>query len=99
MESKEEGFWDFLLGYRKTLAWVGLFAVSIVFRLKGLIDGAEWVDLSKATFLGFITGNLGEHLGNLAQVYFKGKTPAIAAAIQKAATPASASAIQDTQDR
>jgi hypothetical protein len=76
METKEEGFFDFLLGYRKTLAWVAMFAISIVFRLKGYIDGGQFVDLSKATFLGFITGNLGEHLGNLGQAYFNSKAGA-----------------------
>jgi hypothetical protein len=84
MNQDEEGFFDFLLGYRKTLAWVGLFAVSILFRLKGYIDGSQFVDLSKATFLGFITGNLGEHLGNLGQSYFNSKTsiPAVIAEIK-----------------
>ena len=90
MESKEEGFFDFLLGYRKTLAWVAMFVISITFRLKGLLDGAQFVDLSKATFLGFITGNAAEHLGNLAQVYFKGKIPPV---VEKALP------VQDTQDR
>jgi hypothetical protein len=84
METKEEGLFDFLLGYRKTLAWVGLFIISIVFRLKGYIDGGQFVDLTKATFLGFITGNLGEHLGNLGQAYFNNKAiPAIKTVINK----------------
>ena len=75
MNQEEEGFFDFLLGYRKTLAWVGLFAVSIVFRLKGYLDGGQFVDLTKACFLGFITGNAVEHLGNLGQSFFNSKTP------------------------
>lgn len=79
MNQTEEGFFDFLLGYRKTLAWVGLFGVSIIFRLKGFIDGGQFVDISKATFLGFISGNLGEHLGNLGKAYFNSKTAALAA--------------------
>ncbi len=81
METKEEGFFDFLLGYRKTLAWIGLFVVSIVLLLKGYITGGEWSDVAKATFLGFITGNLGEHLGNLGQIYFKSKGSSPAAVI------------------
>lgn len=73
MTPAEEGFFDFLLGYRKTLAWVGMFIVSIVLLLKGYITGAQWGDVSKATFLGFIGANLGEHLGNLGQAYFAAK--------------------------
>jgi hypothetical protein len=85
MNQDEEGFFDFLLGYRKTLAWVGLFAVSIFFRLKGYLDGGQFVDLTKACFLGFITGNISEHLGNLGQAYFnsKGGAPAIVEQIKE----------------
>jgi hypothetical protein len=74
MKQDEEGFFDFLLGYRKTLAWFTLFIVAIIFRLKGYIDGGQFVDISKATFLGFISGNLGEHLGNLGKAYFNSKS-------------------------
>jgi len=73
MKQDEEGFFDFLLGYRKTLAWVGMFTVSIIFCLKGYINGAQFVDISKATFLGFISGNSIEHLGNLGKSYFNTK--------------------------
>ena len=84
METKEEGVLDFLLGYRKTIAWFSLFIVSIILRLKGYVDGAQLVDLLKATFLGFITGNISEHLGNLGQTYFNSKAlPAIKEVISK----------------
>ena len=85
MNTYEKGFFDFLLGYRKTLAWFSLFTVSIVFRLYGYIDGGQFVDLMKSTFLGFIAGNLGEHLGNLGQSYLKSKIniPAIVDSIKK----------------
>jgi hypothetical protein len=76
MENDEKGLFDFLLGYRKTVAWFALFGVSILFRIKGYIDGGMFVDLTKATFLGFIGGNISEHLGNLGQSYFKSKVPA-----------------------
>lgn len=74
MKQDEEGFFDFLLGYRKTLAWFSLFCISILFRIKGYIDGGQFVDVTKATFLGFISGNLGEHLGNLGKAYFNSKS-------------------------
>lgn len=77
MTQDEKGFFDFLLGYRKTLAWFSLFIVAIGFRIKGYLDGAQFVDISKATFLGFISGNLGEHLGNLGQAYFNSKNPIV----------------------
>jgi len=82
MKQDEEGMFDFLLGYRKTLAWFSLFAVAIIFRLKGYVDGGQFVDLVKGTFLGFISGNMGEHLGNLGKAYFKSKTP-LPASIEK----------------
>ena len=69
----EESFFDFLLGYRKTLAWVAMFLVSVLFRMKGYIDGGQFVDISKATFLGFVSGNSIEHLGNLGKAYFNSK--------------------------
>ena len=77
MIADEEGFFDFLLGYRKTIAWFSLFGISIFFRLKGFIDGGQFVDIAKGTFLGFISGNLGEHLGNLGKAYFNSKTAAL----------------------
>ena len=78
-----EDFFDFLLGYRKTLAWFALFIISIIFRLKGYLDGAQFVDLCKATFLGFITGNLGEHLGNLGKAYFNSKIASVSEVLNK----------------
>jgi hypothetical protein len=77
MKQDEEGFFDFLLGYRKTLAWFSLFAVSIVLLIKGYINGGQWETLCQATFLGFITGNISEHLGNLGQSYFNSKLPPV----------------------
>ena len=75
MKQDEEGFFDFLLGYRKTVAWFCLFAIAVIFRLKGYVDGGQFVDLSKATFLGFIGGNSVEHLGNIARTYIASKVP------------------------
>ena len=85
MKQDEAGFFDFLLGYRKTIAWFSLFTVAVIFRLRGYLDGGQFVDLSKATFLGFIAGNMSEHLGNLGQSYFKSKisVPAVVAAVEQ----------------
>jgi len=77
MRQDEEGFFDFLLGYRKTLAWVAMFIVSIILLLKAYITGAQWADVAKATFLGFISGNSIEHLGNLGKAYFGSKVATI----------------------
>ena len=77
MKQDEAGFFDFLLGYRKTLAWFFLFIIAIIFRLKGYLDGGQFVDLAKATFLGFISGNSVEHLGNLGKAYFNSRMAAL----------------------
>lgn len=66
----------FFVGTRKLIAWFSLFLVAIIFRIKGMVDGAQFVDLIKATFLGFVAGNSTEHLATTIKSYIdsKGKT-------------------------
>ena len=67
-------FMTVFLGVRKFVAWSFLFVIAIIFRLKGYVDGAQFVDLSKATFLGFVAGNSVEHFANTAKSYLDSKT-------------------------
>jgi hypothetical protein len=58
-------------GMRKFIAWIVLFLVGVVFRIHGDIDGGQFVDLVKATFLGFVAGNGVEHMVSVAKEYIK----------------------------
>jgi hypothetical protein len=69
---------NLLFGFRKTLAWLGLFIVGIVFRLQNYIDGAQFIDLMKATFAGFVAGNMAEHVMSFGKEYMASKTPQVA---------------------
>lgn len=62
MKQKIAEWINIIFGFRKFMAWLALFLVAIVFRVKGLIVGAEFVDLIKGTFLGFVAANGVEHI-------------------------------------
>ena len=62
MKQKIAEWINIIFGFRKFLAWLALFLVGIVFRIKGLIAGPEFVDLIKGTFLGFVAANGVEHI-------------------------------------
>lgn len=62
MKQKLAEWINVIFGFRKFIAWFGLFVVGIIFRVKGLMDGAQFVDLMKATFTGFVAANGVEHL-------------------------------------
>lgn len=62
MKQKIAEWLNVVFGMRKFIAWFGLFVIGIVFRLKGYVDGAQFIDLMKSTFAGFVAGNTVEHL-------------------------------------
>jgi hypothetical protein len=62
MKQKIAEWINIIFGFRKFIAWLALFLVGIVFRVKGLIAGAEFVDLIKGTFMGFVAANGVEHI-------------------------------------
>jgi len=62
MKDKVIDFLNILLGFRKFLAWFGLFIVGIIFRLDNYINGQEWTDLMRYTFAGFVAGNGVEYI-------------------------------------
>jgi hypothetical protein len=62
MKQKIAEWINIIFGFRKFMAWLALFLVGIIFRLKGLVSGAEFVDLIKGTFLGFVAANGVEHI-------------------------------------
>ncbi len=62
MKEKLAEFLNVFFGLRKVIAFFILFAVSIVFRVKGLVSGAEFVDLMKNVTLAFFAANGVEHI-------------------------------------
>lgn len=76
MRQKLQELIDVIFGMRKFIAWVALFLVGIVFRLTGYVDGAQFVDLIKSTFLAFAAANGVEHLMGVAKEYVNVKSNA-----------------------
>lgn len=73
MRQKLAELFDLLYGFRKFIAWSVLFLVAIILRIQGFVDGSQFVDLIKATFLGFVAGNSTEHFMNTAKEYIASK--------------------------
>ena len=73
MNQKLTEFFNLFVGLRKTIAWFSLMSVAIIFRLKGYIEGAQFVDLAKNTFLGFVAGNMSEHMTTTVRQYLNSK--------------------------
>jgi hypothetical protein len=69
MNEKLTDFLAIFIGTRKFIGWLALFIVGIVFRLKGYVDGAQFVDLIKGTFLAFAASNSIEHFATTAKSY------------------------------
>ncbi len=76
MKKKMLEIFNLLFGFRKIIAWLALFLVAILFRILNYVDGAQFVDLMKSTFVAFVAANGFEHIVGLAKEYTtsKGKT-------------------------
>lgn len=78
MKKKLAEWLNILFGFRKFIAWLFLFLVGIIFRVSGLVDGGQFVDLMKNTFMAFVAANGVEHLIDLGKQYVaaaKGTAP------------------------
>jgi hypothetical protein len=64
MKQKIAELINVIFGFRKFLLMLVIVIIGVVFRLKGLVDGAELVDLLKTTTLGFFGANGIEHVVN-----------------------------------
>jgi hypothetical protein len=69
MKEKAAEAINILFGFRKTLLVLILYIVGILFRLKGLIDGAQMVDLFKGITIAFMTANSFEHATTTVRSY------------------------------
>ena len=66
---------DIIYGFRKFIAFLLLFLVAIIFRIRVLIDGGQFVDLMKNVALAFFAANGIEHFIEAAKGYFQSKMP------------------------
>jgi hypothetical protein len=64
---------NILFGFRKTLLVLILYIVGILFRIKGLIDGGQMVDLFKGITIAFMTANSFEHMTTTVKSYMDSK--------------------------
>lgn len=84
MKQKIADLLNVIYGFRNVILWVALFLVSIIFRLKNYVDGGQWADLVKNTFLGLAAVHGTEHIISVVQSYVtmatqKGNAPQVAA--------------------
>ena len=70
MKQKLADFFNLLYSFRNIILWILLFGVSIIFRLKSYIDGAQFVDMCKSTFLGLVAVHGSEHIVAVVQAYY-----------------------------
>ena len=88
MKKKLAELFNLIFGFRKFLAWVALFLVGIIFRIADKIDGGQFVDLIKSTFMAFVAANGAEHVINVVKQYVtKGSAPAPVPAPEDAVIP------------
>jgi len=62
MKQRLADFLNALMGFRKFIAWLAVFMVSIILLLKGYMNGSEWTDLMKTAFTAFVAGNGVEYI-------------------------------------
>lgn len=70
MNSKETEDLNVLFTFRKTLLVSVLYMVGVTFRLKGFIDGGQFVDLIKNVTISFLASNSLEYMTSTARTYF-----------------------------
>lgn len=62
MGRRFDDFVVFLTGFRKLAVMLSLLFVGIIFRVVGLLDGREFVDLLSGTSVAFFGANGVEHI-------------------------------------
>lgn len=73
MKQKMAEFINSLYGFRKTLLVLILYIVGVSFRLKGLIDGGQLVDLFKGVTVSYLAANSFEHVTETVKTYINSK--------------------------
>lgn len=78
MKKRIAEIFNLIFGFRKFLLMLFIIVVSIVFRLKDLINGTEMVDLIKTTAIAFMSVNGVEHIMTVVKGHLDAKTAAAA---------------------
>lgn len=73
MKQKIAELINIIFGFRKFLLMLVLYLVGIIFRIKGLVSGAEMVDLFKTTTIAFMGANGVEHIVTTVKEYMGNK--------------------------
>lgn len=73
MKQKLAELINIVFGFRKFLLMLAICLIGVIFRIKGLVDGSEMVDLLKTTTLGFFGANGVEHVITCIKEYNAGK--------------------------
>jgi predicted Co/Zn/Cd cation transporter (cation efflux family) len=73
MKQKIAEFFLLLQGFRKFIVCLLILIVSIVFRVKNLLSGGEFVDLDKAIVLAFMGSNSMEGLFSVVKEHLQTK--------------------------
>ncbi|HXN74906.1 MAG TPA: hypothetical protein VN855_00255 [Candidatus Acidoferrum sp.] len=73
MREKISELIDVLMGFRKFIAWSLLLLVGIVFRIKGLVDGGQFVDMMKTVTISFFGANSVEHFSSMVKAHLEAK--------------------------
>lgn len=73
MSKKLKELLSFLNGFRKFTTMFAILVTAIVFRILGLINGLEFVDLIKITGVAFFGTNAAEHLTNTVKMWLSTK--------------------------
>jgi hypothetical protein len=69
MQEKIAEIINVVFGFRKFILMILLFGVGVIFRLKGYVDGGQFVDLMKNTTISFFAANGFEHLTTTVREY------------------------------
>lgn len=74
---------DILMGFRKFIAWSMLLIVGIIFRIWGLIDGGQFVEMMKTVTISFFGANSVEHFSSMIQAHLEAKMTGTNSNVQK----------------
>lgn len=62
-----------VFGFRKFILMLLLFSIGVIFRIKGYVDGGQFVDLMKNTTISFFAANGLEHITTTVKEYINSK--------------------------
>lgn len=71
-------FLNIFVGLRKSIVMILLMIIGVIFRIKGMLDGAQFVDLFKATVISYFGANSVEHFSSMIQAHLASKVASVA---------------------